>query len=236
MTKIDCKEVAKYYIECELDNISNGSIKLHNNPPDWPRLLEALSFTFRANGVFDFIMNPQNIWEKREVDANKIRLTGMGEGLTEIIYNPKIDRNPKRLAELIQKNPTDTRFANFKTRDVPENRQTIILRRSGDEMWLLDGSHRLLSMLMRGKSRFTAFIVTPTKSNTKPFVGDAVFLRLREFWRNSTNTNFKESIEKTIAGMVSESDNGYNSVKRYWIDDAPNEEVVKAGKRILATV
>ena len=58
-----------------------------NNPPDWPRLLE-LSFTFRANGVFDFIMVTEYLG-KREVDANKIRLTGMGEGLTETIYNPK---------------------------------------------------------------------------------------------------------------------------------------------------
>lgn len=234
--KVDHKEVAKYYIECELDNIIAGEdIKLHNGLSDWPRLLEALSFTFRANSVFDFVMSYPNAWEKREVDADQIKLTGMRTELTKLIYSPEINRSPQKLIDFIQQNPGDPRLASLEVRTVPANRQTLILRQQNEELWLLDGSHRFLSMLAQGTTKFMAFIVTPNSDVLKPFVGDTIFLRLREFWRHSTDESFKKSIEETAAGIARESVNGRASIQKYWIDDAPNGDIRKVGKKILST-
>ena len=80
MTTVDKDIVAKYCIECELDNIITGeNIRLVEGlySSSIPRLLEALSFTHRANGVFDYIENAQFTWQERTVSIDDITLTGM---------------------------------------------------------------------------------------------------------------------------------------------------------------
>lgn len=82
ISQVAKEEVIRYYIESELGNIVSGdnwqpSTALEGK--DLERLLEALSFTFRANGIFDVIQSGQYIWQKRQVKLDEILLTGMGE-------------------------------------------------------------------------------------------------------------------------------------------------------------
>ena len=104
MTVLDKDIVAEYYIECELDNIVDGdAIQLKKDlyHSSTARLLEALSFTYRANFVFDYVYGGEFRWEKRTVRADDITLTGMGEHLTEIIYSEHVQRNPRMFVEYI---------------------------------------------------------------------------------------------------------------------------------------
>lgn len=236
MPTIHKNEVAKYYIQCELDNIVDGEhIQLREGlyNTNVPRLLEALSFTFRANSVFDYIESNQYRWEKREVPVNSILLTRMSGRLNELIYSDQIQQDPYKFVEYIHNNPRDGLLAQFKQKDIPDDRKIIMLRESNKKLVILDGSHRFLTMVMNGQTEVTCYVAIHANNDAKPMVGDATFLRLRKFWQDADDLSFKSAIEKTVAGMMASSINGHSSVKAYWVDMAPNEEVRTAGKRLL---
>jgi hypothetical protein len=236
MINVDKDTVAKYYIECELDNIVTGeNIRLaeglyHTNTS---RLLEALSFTYRANGVFDYLEGGQFQWNERVVSIDEITLGGMSPEITKVIYSDEVKQSPHKLIEFVHNHPGDKRFEEIQPRDVPENRQTLLLREEDGIIKMLDGSHRFLAMAMSGKTSFRAYIATATHNEAKPMIGDTVFLRMRRLWQKTTDPIFKASIEKTVVGMIRETSNGAHSVQIYWVDAAPNQEVRTAGKRLL---
>lgn len=235
MVEVDKQVVAQYYIECELDNIITGeNIQLRKDiySTNIPRLIEALSFTYRMNGVFDYVESDRYRWEERVVKPEHIKLTGMGEGLTEIIYSKEVERNPLKFVDYI-KNHTEDRFDELQFRPVPQNRQILILRENGDVLEMLDGSHRFLSMIMSGIESMKAYVGIATNENAKSMIGDAVFLRLRKIWQRTDDPQFRTSIEITVAGMIKSTSNGEQSVDAYWVRMAPNEEVRTAGQRIL---
>lgn len=236
MTTVDKDIVAKYYIECELDNIITGeNIRLVEGlySSSIPRLLEALSFTYRANGVFDYIESAQFTWQERTVSIDDITLTGMSPEITKVIYSDDVQQNPRKLIEFIRSHPGDRRFDEIQLGNIPDNRRTLLLREKNGVLKMLDGSHRFLSMAMGGITSFHAYVATVTDPDAKPAIGDTVFLRMRRLWQTTKNPDFKASIEKTVAGMVKETSNGAYSVQTYWIEAAPTKAVKAAGERIL---
>ncbi len=237
MTTVDKDIVTKYYIECELDNIVTGeNITLVEGlySSNTSRLLEALSFTYRANGVFDYIENDQCTWQERTVSIDDITLTGMSPEITKVIYSDDVQQNPRKLIEFIQGHPGDKRFDEIQLGNIPDNRRTLLLREKNGVLKMLDGSHRLLAMAMNGATSFNAYVATVADADAKPAIGDTIFLRMRRLWQATKNPDFRASIEKTVAGMVRETSNGAHSVQAYWINAAPTKGVKVAGERILA--
>lgn len=236
MTSVDKEVVSKYYIACELDNIVVGdNIRLQEGlyQSNMPRLLEALSFTYRANSVFDYIESHKFRWEERVVNADDIILTGMNKALTEIIYSDQVQQSPRKFIEYIQNHPDDERFRQLKPRDIASNRKTILLREHDGSLQMLDGSHRFLSMLMNGETSVNAYVAVLADKDAKPMIGDTVFLRLRRLWQQTEDPLFKDAIERTIVGMIASTSNGAHSVKAYWVEMGPNEDVRAVGKRLI---
>jgi len=236
MSIVSKDEVAKYYIRCELDNIVDSkAIKLKEGlyNTNVSRLLEGLSFTFRANSVFDYIESNQYKWEEREVSVDNILLTGLSGKLDELVYSDQIQQNPLKFVDYIQNHSNDELLEQFKPKDIPDDRQIILLRESNDKLMILDGSHRFLTMVMSGKRTVACYVAILADMNAKPFIGDATFIRLRKFWQQADDPAFKKSIEQTIIGMMASTVNGRDSVRAYWVDMAPNDEVKAVGKKLL---
>lgn len=236
MNTLDKDTVATYYIECELDNIVAGdNIQIREGlyHSSLSRLLEALSFTYRANGVFDYIESGRFRWEERTVAVDDITLTGMGDVLTPIIYGPEVQRRPRTFVQYIRDHPDDERLHELKPREVPANRSTVLLRERDGEVTLLDGSHRFLSMMMNGATSVHAYVAVPIDTTTKPMIGDTVFLRLRRLWQETDDPSFRQSIEHTVAGMIAATSNGGRSVELYWVSMGPSDEIQAVGKRLI---
>jgi hypothetical protein len=229
-------EVARYYIQCELDNIIEGkNIHLRSGlyNTNMPRLLEALSFTYRANSVFDYVASKQFQWEKREIPVDDIVLTAMGGELTDIIYSDQVQQSPRKFIDYIQSHQNDERLKQLGPRRIPDDRKTLMLREHEGKHKMLDGSHRFLSMIMNGADNVTCYVAVLINEEAKPMIGDATFLRLRGLWERTEDTEFKISIEQTVLGMMGSTENGLASVEAYWINMAPNERVRKVGERLI---
>jgi len=236
MSTVDKDTVAKYYVESELDNIIKGeNIKLIEGlySSNMSRLLEALSFTYRANGVFDYIESDQFTWEERMVSIDDITLTGMSSEITKVIYSDEVQQNPHKFIEFVRNHADDKRFEEIQPRDIPDNRRTLILREKDGVIKMLDGSHRFLAMAMNGTTLFHAYVATIADVDAKPAIGDTIFLRMRRLWQTTKDADFKNSIENTVVGMIKETSNGAHSVRIYWVNAAPTEEVKMAGEHIL---
>lgn len=183
--------------------------------------------------MFDYIESGKYVWEEGAVNVRDITLTGMGEILTPIIYGDEVKQNPLKFVEYIQRHKDDDRFRELSVRPVPENRQILILRETDGILKTLDGSHRLLSMIMNGTEQVKAYVAIPSSSDTKPMIGDAIFIRLREQWRGTDDPQFKDAIERTVIGMMRSTSNGRDSVKAYWVTMAPNEQIRSKGLELL---
>lgn len=237
MKEVNKDEVARYYIECELDNIVEGdNLRLIDNQyhSNLTRLLEALSFTYRANSVFDYVGSDQYRWEMREVFIEDILLTGMGEPLTKIIYSPQVQQNPRKFVDYVKNNQNQESIKQLMMRPVPDNRQIILTRESDQTLKMLDGSHRLFSMIMAGETKVKTYVAVLVDESAKGMIGDATFLRLRRLWEKTNDIKFRSSIERTVVGMMSCSTDGVQAVKAYWISMAPNDTVKNAGEKIVA--
>jgi hypothetical protein len=236
MVEVDRDEVARYYIECELDNIITGDniqVRKDAYSSNMSRLLEALSFTYRANGVFDYIESGKYRWEKRIVTPDEITLTGMGEHLTDIIYSDEVQKSPLKFVDYIKSHPGDDRFSELHPRTIPQSRQMVILREDEGVLKVLDGSHRLLSMVMNGVKSMNAYVAVVATDDAKPVIGDAIFLRLRKLWQQTEDPLFRDSIENTVVGMIKATSNGEQSVNAYWIKMAPNEKIRITGQLLI---
>jgi len=235
-------EVAKYYIQCELENLLKGNIELADDTyhANIPKLLEALSFTYRANSVFDYVESDKYLWRKATVSINDIILTGMGEGLTPIIYSKEIYQNPRLFCDYLKKQfdgsgaNNKNLFEQMKPRPVSKDRRLIILRSDKDgELKMLDGSHRLVSLILDGASEVDAYIAVLAHKDAKSMLGDAIFLRLRRVWQESKSDVYRRSIEDVVTGLISSSTDGKQAVQSYWVSMGPTTEVREAGVRLL---
>lgn len=238
MTKVSKDEVARYYILCELEGILLGEAHLADDTYhlDIPKLLEALSFTYRANSVFDYVESEKYIWKKEQVSVDDIVLTGMGESLTPIIYSEQVRQNPRLFAEYIKTKLSvdDPIVEQLRPRPVPESRRLMLLSYDRDgRIKMLDGSHRLISLVMDGVDSVDAYIAVQANPKGKHMVGDAIFLRLRHEWQLADDVIYREAIEATVTGLIRSSLDGEKAVQSYWIDMAPTDEVREVGLSLV---
>lgn len=183
--------------------------------------------------MFDCIESGKYQWEERTINLDDITLTGMSEDLTDIIYSDEVQQCPLKFVEYIRRHSDDDRFSEIQTTMVPQNRQTLLLREDNGTLKMLDGSHRLISMIMNGIKSTNAYVAVANSNGARPMIGDAIFLRLRKLWEQTADPLFRASIEKTVIGMIKATRNGEQSVDSYWVRMAPNEEVRAVGRRLV---
>src|ERR1700704_1368169 len=109
---VDRLRLARYYLESELPTIINttsqhvseaiGKSIDNLSPAQVWRLLEAVSSTYRVNGVFLLITDRSVNWQEVDLPLDAITMTGTKPHINEIVYSSKIQRNPRQFAAFLK--------------------------------------------------------------------------------------------------------------------------------------
>ena len=249
MTKtIPAIEIAKAYLLAELnkilpgDNFQNGledSIGKLSEQRVW-RLLEALSFTYRLNGVFWSISDDSYVWNKEEVSCDSLVLTGMNPRVDIVTHSETIQNNPLKFRDYLityfKKFPSSDPegLEQFRPKGIVIKYPTILLIVKDEKLLLLDGSNRLMAHLLNGNSTINAYVGKKVKDG-KMKLGDSTFWLLRHVYEKGDEKT-KQSVLTVIKELVNSSSDGKNAVETYWISHARDEKLKEAGKQILLEV
>lgn len=249
MTKtIPAIEIAKAYLLAELnkifpgDNFQNGledNIGKLSEQDVW-RLLEALSFTYRLNGVFWSISDDSYVWSKEEVGCDSLVLTGMNPQVDKVTYSETIQNNPLKFRDYLTTyfvkfpNSDPEGLGQFRPKDITIKYPTIILTAKDEKFYLLDGSNRLMAHLLNGGNTMNAYVGRKVKDG-KMKLGDSTFWLLRHVYEKGDETT-KQSVLTVIEELVNASSDGKDAVETYWISHVRDEKLKEVGKQILLGV
>lgn len=249
MTKtIPSIEIANAYLIVELsrifpgDSFQNGledNIGKLSEQDVW-RLLEALSFTYRLNGVFWSISDDGYVWSKEEVSCDSLVLTGMNPQVDKITYSETIQNNPLKFRDYLityfKKFPnSDPKGLNqFRQKGITIKYPTIILTAKDEKFYLLDGSNRLIAHLLNGNTTINAYVGRKIK-NGKMKLGDSTFWLLRHIYEKG-NEITKQAVLTIVKELVNSSSDGKDAIETYWISHVRDEKLKEVGKQILLEV
>ena len=250
MTKvaIPAIEIAKAYLLAELskifpgDNFQNSLEDNIGKLPDqdvW-RLLEALSFTYRLNGVFWSISDDSYVWNKEEVSCDSLVLTGMNPQVDRITHSETIQNNPLKFRDYLityfKKFPDSDPegLGQFRPKGEVIKCPTIILTAKDEKLLLLDGSNRFMAHLLNGNNTINAYIGRKVKDG-KMKLGDSIFWLLRHVYEKGDETT-KQSVLTVIKELVNAISDGKDAVETYWISHVRDEKLKEVGKQILLEI
>lgn len=243
---ISSLDVAKIYLIAELGKIFPGeniaqeldkNINQLSEKNIW-RLLEAMSFTYRLNGVFEKISNPSFIWVQEELNPNNLTLTGMHPNIDKVTHFESVQNNPIKFRDYLtayfKKYPDSDpeKLGLFRPTGKPLNNPTILVIQKGDKLEMLDGSNRLMAYLLSGGTTIKAIIGKPVKEGKRK-IGDSAFLLLKMVYENSNELE-KESILTAVKKLMELSSDGREAVKSYWVDHVMDKDKRKPGENLLA--
>jgi len=190
--KVPPEEVGKYYLKAEFHRLFHfsepgaleemgGFIDRLEGKIFW-RVLEAMSFAHRINGVFRFVSDTARTWSEEEYSIGDLRLTGMNPSIDKITYSPEINQDPLKFRDHLLKyfkeyphdDPEGLDFFRPKGKEIRYPK--ILLRQEEKGLLMLDGINRLVVPLLRGKKTIVAFVGKVTNPEGKPMVGDSVFV------------------------------------------------------------
>ena len=97
---------------------------------------------------------------------------------------------------------------------------------------MLDGSNRLMNLVLNGAKEITAFVARETNPKGKMRVGDSTFYLLRILYERSDEED-RKSILNTTKRLMQEASDGKTAVKVYWVDHAKDEDLKKIGEELL---
>ena len=235
-------EVARAYLIAELSKIFSrekfqGELRKGiNELPEkeiW-RLLEALSFTYRLNGVFWSIGDSGLIWEKKKINCGKLMLTGMSPQIDRVTHSEVIQNNPLKfrdyLIKYFKKHPKDDPdgLGQFRPKDAPIKYPTIFLIRKEKKLYLLDGSNRMMACLLKGNEAMTAYVGKRVKAEKRK-LGDSTFLLLRKIYETG-DASLKRAVLLVTKELMVKSSDGRKAVKTYWVDHVRDKKLRKAGE------
>jgi len=240
-------EVGKYYLKGELGRVFPGSkdfraaIDGHIDSMDdlefW-RLFEALSFAYRLNYVFRFVGNAGYSWSEELWAISDLTLTGMSPEINLITHSTEIERSPIKFRNYLKKyfneHPHDDpqKLDQFR----PTNRDVfypkILLRQKEDKILLLDGSNRLISLMLLGNENVAAFIGRKTGKGEKQRVGDSTFLLLRNLYEKG-DKGVKRAVLKVVRTLLQLSSDGEQAVETYWVKHPRDEALRKVGQNLI---
>lgn len=247
-TTIPANEIAKAYLLAELDKIfpgDNFQKELEENINKLPekeiwRLLEALSFTYRLNGVFWSISDDSFVWSKEEVDCNRLILTGMSPQIDKITHSETVDNNPIKfrnyLVNYFDKHPNDDPegLKQFRSKGKVIKYPTILLVEIDKKLRLLDGSNRLIAHLLAGNKTITAYVGRKVKAG-KMRLGDSTFWLLRKVYEKGDEST-KQAVLTIVKELAYVSSDGKEAVEAYWISHVRDEKLREVGKQILLEI
>lgn len=243
--KINALDAAKIYIVAELSRIfsrdeAQGELKRGidglSEKEIW-RLLEALSFNYRLNGLFECLSDEGYTWRTEEVEVGRIELTRMNPAIDAVTHSAAIQNNSIKfrdyLLKYFEEHPNDDpkHLGQFRPSGRPIQYPIVFLKEVEGKLKLLDGSNRFVAKLLSGDTTVAAIIGTKTKEG-KPKFGDSIFLRLRKIHEKS-NAEEKASIVSVVKKLMQESADGRNAVEVYWVQHAKTEEMKREGEKLL---
>lgn len=240
-------DVARAYLRAELPNVIKGtdaaeSIEGLSEKNTW-RLLEALSYSYRLNGVFHSISDTSLDWRHVELPIGAISLTGTKPHINDIVYSDEIMNDPRRFADYLTdyfdeypdtaEDPLDLNEFRLRGTDIDPSVSTLLTLESEDRVDILDGTHRLIAMAMLGRTSVRAFAGVNNGETRSTMIGDSTFLTMRLQYESAETDEEREAIVVTTVRMCQLSTDGWSAVKEYWIEHPRNDEIKRVGRQIL---
>jgi len=247
-------DVAKYYIEIELFKLFKKSRKgMANTIKEtvqnlseskiWA-LLESMSFTYHLNGVFYNISRDNYIWIEEVWHVNDLILTGMDSKANKIIFSDEVKGNAikfkQHLINYFQKTDENDPegLLSYKPSKKEIAFQKLIMKEQDGKIQMLDGSHRLIEMLLANTEEVTAYVGHPLskEAEEKPIsrIGNSTFILLTIMFKKG-NTEERNAVVTLVKQLISNSVDGKSAVQKYWVDVQSDKEIKEAGITILNT-
>jgi hypothetical protein len=249
---IPTTEVAKYYLEIELYKLFKNSSEemaetitstIQQLPENkiWA-LLEAMSFTYHINGVFYKISRAAYTWNEEVWHVKDLVLTGMDSKANKVIFSDEVNGDALKF-----KNYLLSYFEDADESDPegllsykPKNKKIIfnklIMTEEKGAIRMLDGSHRLTEMLLADIYEVTAYVGHPTSAfsedTQKVRIGNSTFIMLSIMYKRG-NPEERKAVLILVKQLVGYSIDGKEAVKKFWVDQQRDEEIVAAGMKIL---
>lgn len=245
-------DVAKSYLEIELfkffkkptketANIIVTTVRNLKDSRVWA-LLEAMSFTYHLNGVFYNISRENYTWNEEVYHVNDLVLTGMDSKANKVIFSKGVDGDAIKFKDYLLSyfEGSDESDPEGLLSYKPSNKEIVfekLLMKENDGMILmLDGSHRLVEMLLSDIDEVTAYVGHPdnadAENNPKYRIGSSTFIMLTIMFKRG-NSEEREAVLTLIKQLINTSVDGKKAFKKYWIDRQRDEEIKKAGIEIL---
>lgn len=237
--------VGKYYLKAEFSKLfTDSSVResLDNRidaltEQEFWRLLEAMSFSYRLNGMFWFISDESYEWSEEEWLIGDLTLTGMHPHIDQVIFSAEIQQDPIKFRDHLQRyfieHPDDDPLGldQFRPSDRTINYPIITVRENEGKILLLDGSNRFIANLLQGEEKVRAYVGRQVREG-KQRIGDSTFWLLLRLWRNAS-TEDRSAIETVTRLLISQSSDGESAVRSYWVDHATEEELKEVGRKLL---
>lgn len=242
--KMNALDAARIYIVAELSKIFSRDeaqeelargVNSLSEKETW-RLLEALSFSYRLNGMFWYLSDDGYEWRIEEIEVARVTLTGMNPIIDAITHSDAVQNDPTKFRDYLlnyfKEHPKDDpkKLNQLRPSGKPIRYPTIFLKEDEGKLKLLDGSSRFIAYLLKGDTTVKTIIGKKTKEG-KPRFGDSTFLLLRKMYEKGSKEE-KESILGVVKKLMHECSDGRSAVENYWVAHARDEETKKAGERL----
>lgn len=247
--QVDRLTVARYYLESELPNIIRSHEEpatqvIHNSiealePEQVWRLLEALSYTFRINGVFARITDEGLDWKEVELPIQAISLSGTRPHINDIVYSEEIQRDPQRFAAYLNNyfdqhpQPEDDPqgLNEFRPRSRAIRHETLFTHEREGRTEMLDGTHRLIALAMAGVKSLRCYSAVLNGKPRRSRRGDSTFATLQKAYTHMPE--HRSAILEVTEALARDSVDGMDAVQTYWIDYPRSPELKQAGQELL---
>lgn len=244
-------EVARYYLKTEMPNIITVSSSSTSSDIDhsidtlredqiW-RLLEAMSYTYRMNGLFHLITNRAFDWVEVELPTSVIALNGMTPAVNKVVYSKQINCDVTKFCAYLKRYFQ----AHPKGGDDPEglgelrprggdiaNSKLMTIERQG-KVTITDGMHRLIEYAQSGTQSVRAYAGVRNGKVAKHMAGDSTFLTLRHLYGKYRTDEQRKQILDVTTMLARSSTDGRRAVKTYWIDHVQTKKKKDIGRNIM---
>ena len=244
-------EVARYYLKTEMSNIItpsgsgmshdiNQSIESLSDVQVW-RLLEAMSYTYRMNGLFHLITNRAFDWVEVELPISVIALNGMTPAVNKVVYSKQINCDVTKFCDYLKRyflahpeggnDPEGLGELRPRGGDITHSKLMTIERQG--KVTITDGMHRLLEYAQSGTQFVRVYAGVRNGKAAKHMVGDSTFLTMRHLYAKYRADEQREQILDVTAMLAKSSTDGRKAVKTYWVEHVQTKKKKGAGLNLL---
>lgn len=247
---VPATEIAQIYLRAELgrllgdDQAAAIELTLQKlDEPEFWRLLEALSLTYRLNAMFDYVTDPAYSWNEGLWEARDLTLTGMSAAVvTRLIRSEAISGQPLVLRDYLRQyfaaHPrTDPEGLNeLRPNDRPIHDERLMIVERNGQRQLLDGSHRFVQQLYKGKEQVVALSGSLNGQPAWRQAGTGTYANLHRAYVLAATDAEREAVLLAIELLARHSRDGEAAIKLVWLDYARNEDDKRIGETLLKRV